>query len=184
MKAPKVLVVDDEEQIRKSLERVLVRDGYEVLQAENPRQAIDMLQGQSVAVVISDYMMPGMDGLTFLKSIKKVYPDTIRIILTGKGDMAAVVAAINEGEVYRFILKPWDNDELRISLRRAIEQRELMLENRHLVETVREQREEIHELEKTNPGITKINKSRDGAIVIDEDEVEELEKTNPGEYIP
>src|SRR5579863_1259764 len=177
-----VLIVDDEEEIRKALERAFRKDGYEVIKAENPRQALQILQSQPVTVVISDYMMPEMDGLTFLKSIKKAFPDTIRIILTGKGDMKAVVAAINDGEVYRFILKPWDNEELRVTVRKAIEQQELSIENRCLAQTVRQQREEILELEMTNPGITKIRKTNDGAIIIDEDEVDELENTNPGEF--
>jgi len=178
-----ILIVDDEEEIRQSLERVFKKDGYEVLKADSPIKALELLKSAPVTVVISDYEMPEMDGLTFLKKTKRSFPDAIRIILTGKGDMKAVVAAINEGEVYRFVLKPWDNEELRVTVRRAIEQQELLVENRRLAQTVREQREEILELEKTNPGITKIKKTNDGAIIIDEDEVDELEKTNPGEYM-
>lgn len=183
MKAQTILIVDDEENVRNSLVRLLKADQYKVLQAEHPKQALDTLMEQPVSVVLSDYIMPGMNGLDFLKSVKRSYPDTVRMILTGQGDMKAVVDAINEGEVYRFILKPWDNNELRVTIRRAIEQRELILENRRLAQTVREQREEIVELERTNPGITMLNKTHDGAIVIDEDEMEEWEKTNPGGYL-
>lgn len=183
MKKQTILVVDDEEPVRLSLDRVLRRDGYEILHAEHPRKALEVLLNHPVSVIVSDYIMPEMDGLTFLQSVKKTHPDTIRMILTGKGDMASVVKAINEGEVYRFILKPWDNEELRVTIRRAIEQRELQLENGRLLQTVREQREEIHELERANPGISKIKKTNDGAIIIDEEEIDELEKTNPGQYM-
>jgi len=183
LKTHTILIVDDEEEIRRSLERVFKKDGYEVRKADGPLKALEILKSQPVAVVISDYEMPEMDGLTFLKRTKQSFPDAVRIILTGKGDMKALVAAINEGEVYRFVLKPWDNDELRVTVRRAIEQQELLAENRRLAQTVREQREEIRELEHANPGITKIKKTSDGTIIIDEDEVDELEKTNPGEYM-
>jgi len=108
-----IMVVDDERNILNSLFRVFKMEGYNVLMAESGKAGLELLRHNSVAVVISDYRMPDMDGVEFLNNVKGIAPDTVRFMLTGYADTKAVISAINTGEVYRFVTKPWDDGELK-----------------------------------------------------------------------
>jgi type II secretory ATPase GspE/PulE/Tfp pilus assembly ATPase PilB-like protein/CheY-like chemotaxis protein len=133
--APKryrLLIVDDEPGILKSLTRTFRAEAYEVITAGNGNEALAVLREAPVHVIISDYMMPGINGAELLKQVKTLYPDTIRIMLTGHADTGAVMGAINEGAVYKFILKPWNDDDLRITVSLALEQFDLVQKNRAL----------------------------------------------------
>ncbi|MGM0526621.1 MAG: EAL domain-containing protein [Pseudomonadota bacterium] len=118
--APTVLVVDDEDNVRKSLRRLLVRDGYQVLTANSAQQAFDILAQNRIDVVISDHRMPNMTGVDFLTHTRSMYPDTARIVLTAYQDEEALSKAVNEGEVFRFLTKPWDDEKLRQVVREVI----------------------------------------------------------------
>jgi type II secretory ATPase GspE/PulE/Tfp pilus assembly ATPase PilB-like protein/DNA-binding NarL/FixJ family response regulator len=128
----RLLLVDDEPGILKALTRVFRQENYEVITAGHAEEALVRLQEGTVQVVISDYMMPGLSGAELLKKIKALYPDTIRIMLTGHADTGAVMGAINEGAVYKFILKPWNDDDLRVTVALALEQYDLLQKNREL----------------------------------------------------
>ena len=128
----RVLLVDDEPGVVKALTRIFRQENYEIVTANNGAEALECLKEAPVQVVISDYMMPGMSGADLLKKIKAIYPETIRIMLTGHADTSAVMGAINEGAVYKFILKPWNDDDLRLTVALALEQYDLIRKNKAL----------------------------------------------------
>ncbi len=145
-KVTTVLCVDDEESILKSLRRTLGSEGFDVITAADGRKAVETLLKEKVAVIITDQRMPGMTGTEVLEKVKELSPDTVRILLTGYADIKAVVDAINRGEVWRYITKPWENEELVATVRQAVEHYNLVNENRELFETVKRQNEELKEL--------------------------------------
>ncbi|MEO8671827.1 MAG: EAL domain-containing protein [Tahibacter sp.] len=114
-----VLVVDDEQGMRAALNRALRRDGYRMLTASSGPQALDILSTNAVQVIISDQRMPGMSGTDFLSIVKQLYPDSLRIILSGYADFETVTEAVNRGAVYKFLTKPWDDEQLREQIRDA-----------------------------------------------------------------
>ncbi len=130
---PRILVVDDEEAILETM-TFTFEDDYEVLTSPSARKALKLL-GESgpVAVVISDQRMPEMTGVEFLARVFAMHPTTVRIILTGFADMDAIIRAINDGHVYAYITKPWEPDQLKQVVRRAVEHHSLAVENERLV---------------------------------------------------
>ena len=114
-----VLIVDDEPNILRALSRTLRREGYRVLQADSGPQAFDVLASEDVQVIISDQRMPEMSGTEFLSQVKEIYPQVVRIILSGYTELSAVTDAINRGAIYRFLTKPWEDDQLRTNVREA-----------------------------------------------------------------
>src|SRR5512142_510011 len=107
-----VLIVDDDEDVRNGLGHVLWKSEYRLCFAAGSAEALRTLREEKVDIVLSDHLMPGMTGLEFLKTVRDRHPEVIRIMLTGQADMATAVDAINQGEIYRFLLKPCDRDEL------------------------------------------------------------------------
>ncbi len=128
----RLLLVDDEPGILRALARVFRQENYEILTALSADEGLAKLREGPVHLVVSDHMMPGMNGAAFLKEVKARWPDTIRIMLTGHADTNAVMGAINEGAVYKFILKPWNDDDLRVTVALALEQFDLIQRNRLL----------------------------------------------------
>ncbi len=108
-----LLLLDDEDNIRRALVRLLRRDGYRILEASSAEDAFELLATNEVQVVISDQRMPGMSGTEFLSRVKAMYPKTVRMVLSGFTDLSSVTAAINRGEVYKYLTKPWEDEELR-----------------------------------------------------------------------
>jgi len=117
---PTILLVDDEERILRSL-KLLLRHEYNIKTTTDGREAIDICSHQKIDVVISDQRMPIMSGVDVLKRIKEKSPSTIRILLTGYADLAAAIGSVNEGEIYRFLQKPWNGDEIRSVVASAVE---------------------------------------------------------------
>jgi type II secretory ATPase GspE/PulE/Tfp pilus assembly ATPase PilB-like protein/DNA-binding NarL/FixJ family response regulator len=128
----RLLIVDDETGVLNALTRVFRRENYEVAVAASGEEGLQRLAEAPTQLVISDYLMPRMNGAEFLRQVKAASPDTIRIMLTGHADTGAVMGAINEGAVYKFILKPWDDDDLRVTVALALEQYDLIQRNRSL----------------------------------------------------
>jgi type II secretory ATPase GspE/PulE/Tfp pilus assembly ATPase PilB-like protein/DNA-binding response OmpR family regulator len=128
----RILLVDDEANVLKALGRVFREENYRVLAAASGTEALEILAREPVQLIISDYRMPGMNGAEFLRRVKDAFPDTIRIMLTGHAHTNAVMGAVNEGAVYKFILKPWDDDDLRVTVALALEQHDLIQRNRLL----------------------------------------------------
>lgn len=141
-----LLFVDDEPGILSALRRLFRPQGYRILIAEGGAAGLDILAKEPVDLVISDMRMPEMDGATFLKQVRQRWPKVTRILLTGYADITSTVAAINEGEIYRYIAKPWDDNEIVLIVREALERRRLEEENRRLSELTRRQNEELKEL--------------------------------------
>ena len=112
----RILCVDDEQNVLRSLTRLFLDDPYEILTAASGAEGLLILdQTGTVPVVISDYRMPGMNGVEFLSEVRKWWPETVRIVLSGYADTGAIVSAINEGQIYRFVAKPWNEDELQVT---------------------------------------------------------------------
>ncbi len=134
---PRILIVDDEEAILETMTFTFM-DVYEVLTSSDAREALDLLNEHApVAVVITDQRMPNMTGVEFLAQVVERHPETVRIILTGFADMDATIQAINEGQVYAYINKPWEPDQLKQLVKRAVDHHNLMMLNKQLVEDLR-----------------------------------------------
>ena len=119
--APALLLLDDEEGILSALTRVLRRDGYRILRTCSAKEALCMLVSNEVGVIISDQRMPEMSGVDFLRRAKQLHPDSVRMVLSGYTDLQSVTDAINEGAVYKFLTKPWDDEQLRGLIREAFQ---------------------------------------------------------------
>jgi FixJ family two-component response regulator len=134
----RILIVDDEEAILETM-GFTFEDEYEVLTAPSARLGLEILEQKSpVAVVISDQRMPEMTGVDFLTAVYERHPDSTRIILTGFADMDAIIRAINTGHVYAYITKPWEHEELKQVVRRAVERHRLTVENERLMADLHE----------------------------------------------
>jgi len=141
-----LLLVDDENAIIESLKRVFREENYRILSANSGDEALGLLETEEVQVILSDHRMPGMSGAEFLGKVKESWPDTIRIMLTGYADISSVMGAINTGAVYKFITKPWNDEDLRVTVGLAFEQYELMAENRELKEEAKQREDKIKKL--------------------------------------
>ena len=141
-----LLFVDDEPSILSALRRLFRPHGYRIMMAESGAAGLEILEREAVDLVISDMRMPEMDGATFLKHVRQRWPEVMRILLTGYADITSTVAAINEGEIYRYISKPWDDNEIVLVVREALERRRLEEENRRLSALTLRQNEELKEL--------------------------------------
>lgn len=171
----RILLIDDETSILRALKRALKPLNCEVDIFDVPAEAVAALDTHHYSLIISDYRMPEMDGVTFLKLSREKQPEAIRIILSGYTDVQALLAAINEAEIYRFIAKPWDDMDLVMTLTKALDYARLLEQNRALLETIREQEQqisaqqaELNRLERESPGITQVKRTEDGYIIIDE----------------
>ena len=131
-----LLLVDDEEEVGAALERLLRRDGYQILRASIGQEGLDILALHEVGVIISDQRMPGMSGVEFLTQVKEQYPLTIRIILSGYADLDSVTEAINRGAIYKFFVKPWDNNTLRADVIEAFWRFELAQQKEQLLKEI------------------------------------------------
>ncbi|MDA8084593.1 MAG: response regulator [Nitrospiraceae bacterium] len=172
-----LLIVDDEPNVIASLKRALFREKLNILTASGGSEGLDLLVRFPVHVVISDEKMPGMSGSEFLSEVKQRYPDIVRLMLTGQASIEAAMRAINEGEIYRFFTKPWDDLQLVLAIRSAFEKHDLHAENRLLLQTVRRQAVELKLLEKQFPGIGEVKRDKSGMIVLDnlsDDELQEI----------
>jgi len=169
MKKHTILIVDDEEMILKSICRVLRSEDYQILTAENGEKGLAILKNHDVHLVVSDQRMPGMNGIDFLKRIKKDYPQILTIMLTGNAEIEVAMNAINEAGIYKFILKPWDDNNLKVTIRRALETLELIWERDSLLEEVKTRDAILQGLEKQHPGIGTVERDENGYIIIDPD---------------
>ena len=134
---PRILIVDDEEAILETMSFTFM-DLYEVFTSTDARKALETLDEKSpIACVITDQRMPGMTGVEFLAEASRRHPETVRIMLTGFADAEATIQAINDGQVYAYINKPWEPDELKQIVKRAVEHNHLAAENSRLVAELR-----------------------------------------------
>lgn len=126
---PQILILDDEEMVLTSLSSFLeLETDYKVVTFTSPQKALDFIKNNHVDLVISDYLMPEMDGISFLAKVKEIDPHITRIILTGYADKENAIKAINDVGLFQYIEKPWDNDDLKIVIRNGLEKQKLMRE--------------------------------------------------------
>jgi len=122
-----ILLVDDEEMVLTSIDSFLALETqYNVVTFISAKKALKYIKSNSVDLVISDYVMPEMDGITFLANVREIKPEIPRIILTGYADKENAIKAINEVGLFQYIEKPWDNDDLKIIIRNGIEKKQLL----------------------------------------------------------
>ena len=180
----RVLLVDDEESILKSLRRLLtltpctagdVTFKLTIDTFTSPLEALEKSRHVAYDLVLSDYRMPSMNGVEFLRAFREIQPDAARLILSGFADLNGLIGAINEAGISRFISKPWNDYELVSSIAQALALRDLTLENQQLADQVRlatgaVSAEEIERkrLEAVEPGITQVNWGPDGSVLLDE----------------
>jgi DNA-binding NtrC family response regulator len=132
-----VVVVDDEEMVLTSINSFLsLETDYDVVTFSNPEDALEHLKDNDAHLVISDYFMPQMDGITFLGKVRDLRPETTRVILTGYSDKENAIKAINEVGLFQYIEKPWDNEHLRLVLRNGLEKQQLLRTLQQKVEEI------------------------------------------------
>jgi len=141
-----VLCVDDEQNILNSLKRLLRQERYRLLTATSGAEGLTFLDENEVHLVISDQRMPEMSGTDFLAKVKETYPDVIRIVLTGYTDVDSITESINKGNIYKFILKPWNDSNLKLEIKQGLEQYDLMQANKKLHAMVLKQNEELKQI--------------------------------------
>ena len=171
MKRYTILVVDDEKLILNSIKRLLRNENYHLLTAQNGIEGLALLKEHNVQLVISDQTMPEMTGLEFLKKVKVEYPEILTMMLTGNAEIEIAMEAINEVGVYKFIIKPWENTDLIITIKRALESLELVSERDKLLKQLQVRDTILKDLENEHPGISKIERDEDGYIISEDDEL-------------
>jgi diguanylate cyclase (GGDEF)-like protein/PAS domain S-box-containing protein len=138
-----LLIVDDDQNIVSALKRLLRKDGYHIVTADSGQQGLQKLAENEVDVIISDQRMPGMTGVEFLRRTKELYPETIRMVLSGFTELQSATDAINEGAIYKFLTKPWEDEQLRTHIQEAFLQKEMSDDNHRLDREVQEANREL-----------------------------------------
>ncbi len=152
-----ILLVDDETHVIEAITRVLRKDGYRILVANMPAQALEILDNETVQVVLSDQRMPAMSGVELLSQVHERHPDTVRMVLSGYADFDAVIDAVNRGAVYKYLSKPWDNEALRVTVHEAFRHYELRQQKADL----------LREIELANQQLTVANRHLAEAALTD-----------------
>lgn len=166
----KVLLVDDEKSVTAGLKRQLRGEPYQILEAASGAEALAILAQEEVDVVVSDEQMPGMPGSEFLTQVRRAYPDTIRIMLTGHASIESAVQAINEGGIYRYLLKPCSPFEMAATIRQGLEAKASKITLAGKMKDQLAKESLLAELEQAHPGISNVECDEDGAVVIDGDD--------------
>jgi DNA-binding NtrC family response regulator len=165
LSATSILLVDDEQVTLNVLSRLLRSDGYQVTTTTDPAEGIRLVEEGKVQIVVSDMDMPRMNGLELLARLRASRPHVLRILLTGRGSLEAAMRAINEGEVFRFLTKPWNNDEFRGTIREAEARLREPPPEVRAANLVEQRNNLLAALEATHPGITRVERA-DGSYTI------------------
>ena len=181
----RIMIVDDEVAVLASLRRLLRhapcitgkrKFELEIETFTSPLQALERAHDAAFDVILTDYRMIEMDGVTLLRALKKLQPDAGRLILSGFADLNILIRAVNEVGIDRFVPKPWNDYELVADIAQSLAHRELVLENRRLADLMRMEHGDIspqefmaRQLELEEPGITKVNWGPDGSVILDSD---------------
>ncbi|ACM21847.1 response receiver type II secretion system ATPase and double zinc ribbon protein, PulE and DZR domain-containing [Geotalea daltonii FRC-32] len=180
-----ILFVDDEDGVLSAMRRIFMEENYNILTASNGEKALSMFDAEPIHLVVSDHRMPGMTGAELLKAIKELSPQTIRIMLTGHADVNSIMGAVKDGAVYKFITKPWNDEDLRLTVSLALQQYTLIQENKRLKDLARTQQLKL----KNYSSLFDENHGMMGSIlvrsgVIKQEELENaLENMEKGEFL-
>lgn len=145
-----ILIVDDEDSILNAFKRILADENYDVHVANSGLEGLNKLRSATkpYSIIISDQRMPEMSGVQFFAKAKEIFPDAIRILLTGYADSDAIIEAINKGGVHLYFTKPWHEEEILLHIKQSLSKVEILAENKRLVELIREKNKELTELNK------------------------------------
>jgi len=180
-----LLFVDDEDGVLAAMRRIFSDENYVLITVNSAAKALTIMESEQVNLILSDHRMPGMSGAELLKTVRERWPETIRIMLTGHADVNSIMGAVKEGAVYKFITKPWNDEDLRLTVSLALQQYVLLHENRRLKELTRSQQQKI----KGYSGIFDENRGVMGKILLEEGvlRAEELERAfkemKPSEFL-
>lgn len=145
---PLIVIVDDEEMVLTSIRSFLMLEtDYEVLTFDAPKKALEMVRERSIDLVISDYLMPAMNGIAFLLEVKKLQPYATRVLLTGYADKENAIKAINEVGLYQYIEKPWQNEDLKLIIQNGLERRFLMEQLEQKIREVQSVQQNLQEIQ-------------------------------------
>lgn len=176
----KIQLVDDESNILKALQRVLRPLHLEIHAFTDPQVALQALTENEYAVIISDYKMPSLNGITYLQFAKQRQPHAMRMVLSAFGDRQSMLQAINQAEIYRFLSKPWEDYEIESAVKGAVDLYLLRVENQQLLARMRNQQtaldrqeQALRRLEVEYPGITRVIRDEQGVVLLDVDEAED-----------
>ena len=164
----RILIVDDEEIVLVALRETLTREGYQVVACPNAVRALEILKEQTFSVIITDQQMPMLTGLEFLAQAKGIQPDATRILITAVLNLNTVIDAINKGEIYRFVIKPWLREELLVTVRNAIQRCELIQKNNVLRATTLAM----------NESLSKLNQELEAQVARVDQQNQQLERLN------
>ena len=174
-----LLIVDDEENVLHGLRRILSKlDKWQLVTVADPLEALDIVRSAHFDLIMSDYRMPGMNGVELLMHTKRFHPDAMRLILSGATDFSGLVNAVNKAEIYRFISKPVQSYDLISTIEQALQFYRMAKENRMLAEQVRSQQQELKKREialkrfaEEHPVLAQVDWDVDGSIILHEDEI-------------
>ena len=172
----RIMLVDDEDNILNALRRLFSKQTeWEIEIYNNAKDALKRARVCPFDLFLSDFRMPEINGVEFLSEVKELQPDSMRFILSGYTDLDALLGAINDAQIFRFINKPWHDGELITSIQQALEIRDMFVENKHLADEVREQRQELkrrknvlNSFKDKHPDLFEVSWGDDGSIIVDE----------------
>ncbi|MCW8957054.1 MAG: response regulator [Gammaproteobacteria bacterium] len=140
-----VLFVDDEKNILSSLNRLFRSEGYNIFLANSGKEGLDIMANNTIDLVVSDMRMPEMNGAQFLEQVSVNWPSSIRILLTGYSEITSTIDAINKGNIYKYISKPWEDYDLKLTIKNALDSKKIELERDKLLDLTRKQNTELKE---------------------------------------
>ena len=170
-----LLLVDDEPAILAALRRTLRGENYRILTTSDPTEVLGILERERVDLLVSDIDMPQMSGVELVAQVRRAHPDVVRILLTGRGSLDTALRAINDGEVYRYLQKPWDDTEIRETIFQAIQRLEELRRAAAASRASARRKALLDELEREHPGILDVSLI-DGRYVITEHRLAELSR--------
>lgn len=171
MKYYNILLIDDEQNVLNALRRLLRKEPYNLFSTNEIKEAFNILESQNIQLVISDERMPVMSGTTFLQTVKERWPETIRVILSGYADVAVIVESINKGSIFRFLPKPWDDEEMKSNIRQCLNQYDLLQQREELLQQVQDQNISLLKL---NSNLEKMVSSRTKSLAFAQEILEKF----------
>jgi DNA-binding NtrC family response regulator len=163
-----VLFVDDDRSVVTALQRSLRQSPFEIRTANSAAEALKEMAVGNVEAIVSDQDMPGTRGTELLERVCRDWPDTVRIMLTGRPSLDTAIEAVNRGAIWRFLTKPCDPREIEVALCQGLEHRDLLRGARSLIGEVRAREKQLSMLEIDNPGIAKVDRAADGSILLED----------------